>query len=147
MLLAKKDEVGVILSNEQNDFLLADALQMEELEELSANICMMARIQPANIESNEGLSYDSAFISEVQTPSTTYMNLLFLDSNHEQTYHEQPKIINSTIRDGQINSDIIFDDPNMKANSGSVEYDKNVLDSHDNKLEQLARNAYKEAEK
>nr|GEW94126.1 hypothetical protein [Tanacetum cinerariifolium] len=35
MLLAKKDEAGVILSNKQNDFLLADAAQMEELEELS----------------------------------------------------------------------------------------------------------------
>ncbi|GKC61778.1 hypothetical protein Tco_1089376 [Tanacetum coccineum] len=31
-LLAKKDEAGVILTNEQNDFLLADTIQMEELE-------------------------------------------------------------------------------------------------------------------
>ncbi|GJV11045.1 retrovirus-related pol polyprotein from transposon TNT 1-94 [Tanacetum coccineum] len=61
-LLAKKDEAGVILTKEQNDFLLADTVQMEELEELSANICMMVRIQPANIDSDEGLSYDSAFI-------------------------------------------------------------------------------------
>ncbi|GKA33511.1 zinc finger, CCHC-type containing protein [Tanacetum coccineum] len=34
MLLEKKDKAGVILSNEQNDFLLADATQMEEIEEL-----------------------------------------------------------------------------------------------------------------
>nr|GEX03559.1 hypothetical protein [Tanacetum cinerariifolium] len=61
--------------------------------------------------------------------------------------HEQPKIINATIGDDQINSDIIFDDPNVKVNSGSVEHNKNAHDSHDNKLEQLARNAYKEAEK
>ncbi|GKA68255.1 hypothetical protein Tco_0768172 [Tanacetum coccineum] len=147
ILLAKKDEVGVILSNEKNDFFLVDALQMEDLDELSVNICMMAKIQLADIESDEGPSYDSAFISEVQTPSTSYMNMLFSDSNHEQTYHEQPKIINSTIRDDQINSDIIFDDLNVKANSGSVEHDKNAHDSHDNELEQLARNAYKDAEK
>ncbi|GJX45828.1 RNA-directed DNA polymerase, eukaryota [Tanacetum coccineum] len=89
MLLAKKDEAGVILSNEQNDFLLADAAQMEELKELSANICMMARIQPANIDSNEGHNYDSALVC--------------------------------------------------------VEHDKYAHDSY--KLEQLARNAYKEAEK
>ncbi|GJQ94355.1 RNA-directed DNA polymerase, eukaryota, reverse transcriptase zinc-binding domain protein [Tanacetum coccineum] len=71
MLLAKKDEEWVILSKEQNDFLLADTIQMEELEELSSNICMMAIIQPANVNSDEDPSYDSAFISEVQTPSTS----------------------------------------------------------------------------
>nr|GEW21926.1 integrase, catalytic region, zinc finger, CCHC-type, peptidase aspartic, catalytic [Tanacetum cinerariifolium] len=52
MLLAKKDKTKVILSNEQNDFLIVDDAQMVEIEELSANICMMARIQ------------NSAFISE-----------------------------------------------------------------------------------
>ncbi|GJV28857.1 integrase, catalytic region, zinc finger, CCHC-type containing protein [Tanacetum coccineum] len=44
MLLAKQDEAGVILTDEQNDFLFADALRMEEIKELSANICLMARI-------------------------------------------------------------------------------------------------------
>ncbi|GKB57652.1 hypothetical protein Tco_0913838 [Tanacetum coccineum] len=47
MLLAKHDEVGIILTDEQNDFLFADASRMEEIEELSENICLMARIQPA----------------------------------------------------------------------------------------------------
>ncbi|GJZ92881.1 hypothetical protein Tco_0664946 [Tanacetum coccineum] len=75
------------------------------------------------------------------------MNPLFSNSIHEQTYHKQPKIINSTIGDDQINSDIIFDDPNVEVNSGSVEHDKYAHDSHDNELEQLARNAYKDAEK
>nr|GEU95835.1 integrase, catalytic region, zinc finger, CCHC-type, peptidase aspartic, catalytic [Tanacetum cinerariifolium] len=63
MLLAKKDEAWVILSNEQNDFLLVDIVQMKQLEELSVNICVMARIKPSNIESDEGPSYDSSFIS------------------------------------------------------------------------------------
>ncbi|GJV51663.1 hypothetical protein Tco_1447404 [Tanacetum coccineum] len=120
---------------------------MEEIEELSVNICMMARIQQANTDSDEGPSYDSAFISEVQTPSTSFMNPLFFNSNHEQTYHEQPKIINSPTSDDQINSDIIFDDPYVEVNDESVEHDKNTHDSHDNELDQLARNAYKEVEK
>nr|GEU42711.1 ribonuclease H-like domain-containing protein [Tanacetum cinerariifolium] len=38
MLLAKHDEAGVILTDEQNDFLFADASRMEEIEESSANI-------------------------------------------------------------------------------------------------------------
>ncbi|GJX95203.1 retrovirus-related pol polyprotein from transposon TNT 1-94 [Tanacetum coccineum] len=69
MLLAKQDEAGVILTDEQNDFLFADASRMEEIEELSANICLMARIQPADNTSDAGPSYDSAFISEVQSSS------------------------------------------------------------------------------
>ncbi|GKB87260.1 hypothetical protein Tco_0959532, partial [Tanacetum coccineum] len=71
MLLAKQDEAGVILTDEQNDFLFADASRMEEIEELSANICLMARIQPADNTSDAGPSYDSAFISEVQSSSNT----------------------------------------------------------------------------
>ncbi|GJW47518.1 retrotransposon ORF1 [Tanacetum coccineum] len=59
-----RDEAGVILTNEQNDFLFVDASRMEEIEELSANICLMARIQPADNTSDVGPSYDSAFISE-----------------------------------------------------------------------------------
>nr|GEW87968.1 hypothetical protein [Tanacetum cinerariifolium] len=44
MLLAKQDEAGVTLTDEQNDFLVADATRMEEIKELSANICLMAII-------------------------------------------------------------------------------------------------------
>nr|GEY83421.1 retrovirus-related Pol polyprotein from transposon TNT 1-94 [Tanacetum cinerariifolium] len=62
MLLAKQDEAGVNLTDEQNDFLFADASQMEEIKELSANICLMARIQPVNIDSEVGPSYISAFL-------------------------------------------------------------------------------------
>ncbi|GJR76244.1 integrase, catalytic region, zinc finger, CCHC-type containing protein [Tanacetum coccineum] len=68
------DEAGVILTDEQNDFLFADASRMEEIEELSVNICLMARIQPANIDFYAGPSYDSAFLrlsatSSVRRPS------------------------------------------------------------------------------
>ncbi|GJV31276.1 retrovirus-related pol polyprotein from transposon TNT 1-94 [Tanacetum coccineum] len=145
MLLAKQDEAGVILTDEQNDFLFANALRMEEIEELSANICLMARIQSANIDFDAGLSYDYAFLNEVQTPSTSYVNPLFAKDNQDQKYPTQPKIINKSIGDDQIDSNIIFDEPNEDVNSGSVENDNNVQDSY--VLEQLARNVYKEAEK
>ncbi|GJR62846.1 retrovirus-related pol polyprotein from transposon TNT 1-94 [Tanacetum coccineum] len=110
---------------------------MEEIEELSANICLMARIQPADNTSDVGPSYDSAFISEVQSSSNT--------ENEEQMYPTHTKIINSTIGDDQIDSDIIFDSPNGNVNSGSIEKDTHVPDLC--ALEQLARNAYQEAEK
>ncbi|GKE92560.1 hypothetical protein Tco_1573655, partial [Tanacetum coccineum] len=132
MLMAKQDEAGVILIDEHNDFLFADASRMEEIEELSANICLMARIQPANNTSDAGPSYDSAFISEVQSSS--------IHANQEQMYPTHTKIINSIIGDDQINSNIIFDEPNGNVNSRSVKKDTHVPDLY--ALEQLARNAY-----
>ncbi|GJT60732.1 retrovirus-related pol polyprotein from transposon TNT 1-94 [Tanacetum coccineum] len=131
------DEAGVILTDAQNDFLLVDASRMEEIEELSGNICLMARIQPANNTPDAGPSYDSAFISEVQSSS--------INENKEQMYPTHTKIINSTIGDDQIDSNIIFDEPNRYVNSGSVEKDTHVPDLY--ALEQLARNANLEAEK
>ncbi|GJS86357.1 hypothetical protein Tco_0768993 [Tanacetum coccineum] len=129
--MLKNYEVEVIFSDEQNNFLLADAAQMEELEELSTNICMMIGIQKTYSDSDDGPSYDSAFISEVQTPLTSFMNPLFSQSDHEQKYLD----------------DIIFDDQNVEVNDGKVEHDKNAHDAQDNALKLLARNAYKEAQK
>ncbi|GKE23245.1 hypothetical protein Tco_1434757 [Tanacetum coccineum] len=120
MLLAKQDEAGVILTDEQNDFLFADASRMEEIEELNANICLMARIQPADHTSNDGPSYEYAFISEVQSSS--------IDENNEPMYPTHTKIINSTIGDDQINNNIKFDSFKGNVNSGSVEKDTHVPD-------------------
>ncbi|GJT86354.1 hypothetical protein Tco_1068071 [Tanacetum coccineum] len=145
MLLAKLDEAGLTLTDEHNDFLFADASWMEEIKELSADICLMAKIQPADIDFDARPSYDSAFLSEVQTPSTSNVNSLSTKDNQEQKYLKQPKIINDTFDDDQINSNITFDKPNVDVNSSSAEYDNNVQESY--KLEKLARNAYKEAEK
>ncbi|GJT55733.1 ribonuclease H-like domain-containing protein [Tanacetum coccineum] len=94
MLLAKQDEVGVILTDEQNDFLFADASRMEEIEKLNANICLMARIQPADQNYDDERSYESAFITlSLRTPastnevSTAYSvpNLSGQNSKYEQT--------------------------------------------------------------
>ncbi|GJV49906.1 integrase, catalytic region, zinc finger, CCHC-type containing protein [Tanacetum coccineum] len=60
-------------------------------------------------------------------------------------YPTHTKIINSTVGDDQFDSDIIFDSPNGNVNSGSIEKDTHVHDLC--ALEQLARNAYQEAEK
>ncbi|GJX08511.1 hypothetical protein Tco_0196443 [Tanacetum coccineum] len=65
--------------------------------------------------------------------------------NKEQMYPTHTKIINSTIDDDQIDSDIIFDSPNRNVNSSSIEKDTHVPDLC--AIEQLARNAYQEAEK
>ncbi|GJX37273.1 retrovirus-related pol polyprotein from transposon TNT 1-94 [Tanacetum coccineum] len=137
ILLAKQDEAGVILTDEQNDVLFADASRMEEIVELSANMCLMARIQPADQNSDDRTSYESAFISEVQSSS--------IDESNEQMYPAHTKIINSTIDNDQINSNIQFDSVKGNVNSGSIEKDAHVYDLC--ALEKLARNAYEEAAK
>ncbi|GKB70767.1 hypothetical protein Tco_0932179, partial [Tanacetum coccineum] len=137
LLLAKQDEAGGILTDEQNDFIFADASRMEEIEELSANICLMAIIQPADQNSDDEPSYESAFVSEVQSSS--------INENDEQMYPTHTKIINSTIDDDQINSNIQFDSVKGNVNSGSVEKDTHVYDQ--SALETLVRNAYDEAAK
>ncbi|GJY43095.1 retrovirus-related pol polyprotein from transposon TNT 1-94 [Tanacetum coccineum] len=91
MLLAKQDEAGVILTDEHNDFLFADASRMEEIEELSANICLMARIQPANNTSDVGPSYDSAFISE-QLARNAY-----LEDEKQQLFAQKVQKQNTTL--------------------------------------------------
>ncbi|GJS62096.1 hypothetical protein Tco_0656880 [Tanacetum coccineum] len=110
---------------------------MEEIEELSANISLMAIIQPANQNFDDEPSYESAFISEVQSSS--------INENDEQIYPTHTKIINSAIDDDQINSNIQFDYVKGNVNSGSVEKDTHVYDLC--ALETLARNAYDEAAK
>ncbi|GJU74321.1 gag-pol polyprotein [Tanacetum coccineum] len=242
MLLAKQDEARVILTDEHNNFLFADASRMEEIEELSANICLMAKIRPANFDSDAGPSYDYAFLSEITctAPRTSYS---IISHQAVATCHSsisqpplQPRIIprtcqsegdagamwqhpigqppvmwhprqrrsmtgqppfnhrsttagppvdggqwrqttgqppldrcrttsqpprttgqrwwltgswasahNNIIGDDQIDSNIIFDEPNEDVNSSSVEYDNNIQESYE--LEQLARNTFKEAEK
>ncbi|GJV14173.1 integrase, catalytic region, zinc finger, CCHC-type containing protein [Tanacetum coccineum] len=87
--------------------------------------------------SDDEPSYESAFVSEVQSSS--------INKNAEQMYPTHTKIINSTIDDDQINSDIQFDSVKGNINSGGVEKDTHVHDLC--ALETLARNAYAEAAK
>ncbi|GJY56070.1 retrovirus-related pol polyprotein from transposon TNT 1-94 [Tanacetum coccineum] len=147
ILLAKKDEVKIILNDEHNYFLLADAFEVEEFEELNATVCMMAQIQQAGSDSDNGPIYDSEFISEVYDPSMSFLNDLYSEIDHEQKYHEQYEITKPIIGDDQINSDIIFDDPNMEVNDGQVEQDKNAHDQRVTAMELLVKNVQQEAEK
>ncbi|GJX05814.1 copia protein [Tanacetum coccineum] len=72
----EEDEAGVILTDEQNNFLFADASRMEEIEELIANICLMTRIQPTNNTSDAGPSYDSVFTSETSNATSSIPALM-----------------------------------------------------------------------
>ncbi|GJU68971.1 retrovirus-related pol polyprotein from transposon TNT 1-94 [Tanacetum coccineum] len=64
MLLATKDEAGVHLDEEENDFMLDNAYGDNTLEELNAAVIMMACIQPTNDKSDAEPTYDAELISE-----------------------------------------------------------------------------------
>ncbi|GJR16234.1 retrovirus-related pol polyprotein from transposon TNT 1-94 [Tanacetum coccineum] len=63
----------------------ADASRMEEIKELSVNICLMARIQPADHTSDDEPSCESAFISESRSQTQKEMDELIVHVS-EKTY-------------------------------------------------------------
>ncbi|GJR37822.1 hypothetical protein Tco_1213506 [Tanacetum coccineum] len=133
MLLAMKDEAGSNLTNEENDFML-DNSYGEDLEELTAAVMLMARLQPADDNAENVPSYNAKAVSEVNASSKV----------HEQVSHVKRKTIIQTTDDDQIDSSIIFDDPFMENNDGMPGHDSNVHDEyHDIKM--LAYNVQKEA--
>nr|GEU74683.1 hypothetical protein [Tanacetum cinerariifolium] len=64
MLLAMKDEDGCNLNDKENDFMLDNAYRDETLEDLTAAIIMMARIQPAYNNPDTEPKHDAEAVSE-----------------------------------------------------------------------------------
>ncbi|GKC84839.1 integrase, catalytic region, zinc finger, CCHC-type containing protein [Tanacetum coccineum] len=147
MLLATKDEAGVHLDKEENDFMLDNAYGDNTLEELNAAVIMMACIQPTDDKSNAKPTYDDEFISEVNASQVDMINGLLSKSDHEQCQHEKLETIIHTSADDQIDSDIISDDPYMDNNSGQAEHDTNTHDQSLHDFESLTINVQIEAEK
>ncbi|GKC65078.1 hypothetical protein Tco_1097676, partial [Tanacetum coccineum] len=135
MLLAMKDEAGSNIKDEENDFLLNNSYGDEKLEELTAAIIMMARIQPAGYNAMTDPNYDAKAISEVNAPHKI----------HEQANHVKHKNIIHTSVDEKIDSNIIFDDPYVENNGGTSEHDSNAHDEY-NALQIPAYNVQREAE-
>ncbi|GJX49686.1 hypothetical protein Tco_0276531 [Tanacetum coccineum] len=138
--IVQADRVNIQSRNSSNDARNTRCSYVQEEVIESTNVQNDARNIQRTLQ-----TASSRTTTNVQTSSTSYVNPLFAKDNQEQKYPKQPKIINNTIGDDQINSNIIFDEPNGDVNSSSVENDNNAQASYE--LEQLARNAYKEAKK
>ncbi|GJX09896.1 hypothetical protein Tco_0199755 [Tanacetum coccineum] len=110
MLLAMKDEAESNLQDEENDFMLDNSYGDETLEELTTAVIMMARIQPADENDESEPSYDAKAVSEVNASNKV----------HEQVNHAKRKTIIHTFDDDQIDSNIIFDDPYVENNDGTL---------------------------
>ncbi|GJV25661.1 integrase, catalytic region, zinc finger, CCHC-type containing protein [Tanacetum coccineum] len=125
MLLATKDEAGVHLDEEENDFMLDNAYEDNALQELNAAVIMMAHIQPTDDKSDAEPTYDVELISEVNASQIDMIIGLFSKSDHEDRHHEKLETIIHTTADDQIDSGIIFNDPYVDNNSGQAEHDAN----------------------
>ncbi|GKC46399.1 hypothetical protein Tco_1064121 [Tanacetum coccineum] len=133
MLLAMKDEAGNNLSNEENDFMI-DTSYGEELEELTAAVMFMARLQPDDENAETVPSYDTKAISQIHASSKV----------HEQVSHGKRKTIIQTMDDDQIDSNIIFDDPFVENNGGTSKHDSTAHDEY-REIQMLAYNVQREA--
>ncbi|GJV90705.1 putative ribonuclease H-like domain-containing protein [Tanacetum coccineum] len=135
MLLAMKDEAGSHLSNEENDFMLDTAYGEESLDELTATVMLMARLQPADGNTDTVPSYDETAVSLVNDSSKT----------HKQVSNGKRKTIIQTTDDDQIDSSIIFDDPYVANNGGTSKHDSIAHEEY-HEIQLLAYNVQREAE-
>nr|GEY53820.1 hypothetical protein [Tanacetum cinerariifolium] len=92
MLLAMKDEAESNLNADENDFMLDNSFRDETLEELTATVIMMARIQPAGDNAVTEPNYDAKAVSEIDS------NIIFDDpyvennvgtSEHDSNAHDE----------------------------------------------------------
>nr|GEU77327.1 retrovirus-related Pol polyprotein from transposon TNT 1-94 [Tanacetum cinerariifolium] len=135
MFLVMKDKAGRNLKDEENDFMLDNSYGDETLEELTATVIMIARIQLVDDNVASKSSYDAKVVSEVNASTKV----------HEQVNRVQRKTIIHTYDDDQIDSNIIFDDPYIENNGGTSEHDSTAHDEyHDIKM--FAYNVQREVE-
>ncbi|GJS43429.1 hypothetical protein Tco_0568472 [Tanacetum coccineum] len=140
-----KDEVGGNLNDEENDFMLGNAYKDDTLEELSATVIMMARIQPMDNKADAEPKYNAEAISEINASQINLINRMLSKGVHEHTNHEKLKTVINTSDDDQIDSNIIFDDPCVENNGAIDEHDSDAhYQSFD--IESLIYNVKKEAE-
>ncbi|GKB90834.1 hypothetical protein Tco_0963106, partial [Tanacetum coccineum] len=134
MLQAMKDEVKSNLKDEENDFMLDNSYENEILEELTAAVIMMARIQPADENAESEPSYNLKAVSDVNASNKVY----------EQVNHVKRKTIIHTSDDDQIDSNIIFNDPYVENNGDTSEHDSIAHDEYHD-IQMLAYNVQREA--
>ncbi|GJS85837.1 hypothetical protein Tco_0752378 [Tanacetum coccineum] len=91
MLLAMKDEVRSNLKDEENDFLLDNSYGEETMEELTAAVMLMARIQLANGNAETVPSYDAKAVSEVNVSSKVHEQVKNNGgiSDHDSNAHDE----------------------------------------------------------
>ncbi|GKA47019.1 retrovirus-related pol polyprotein from transposon TNT 1-94 [Tanacetum coccineum] len=145
MMMAMKDEVGGNLNDEENDFMLNNAYGDDTLEELTAAVIMMVRIQPEDYKVETEPKKDAKAISKVNASQIDFISGMLSKGVHEHINYEKLKTVINTSDDDQIHCNIIFDDPYVENNGGTDEHDSNAPDQSFD-IKSLVYNVRKEAE-
>ncbi|GKA36025.1 hypothetical protein Tco_0722516 [Tanacetum coccineum] len=132
-------------NKKKNDFMLDNAYGDDTLEELSAIVIMMARIQPADDNADAEPKYDVEAISKVNASQINLISGMLSKGVHEHTNHKKLKTVIDTFVDDQNDSHIILDDPYVENNGGTDEHDSNAHDQSFD-IESLIYNVQTEAE-
>nr|GEX12160.1 hypothetical protein [Tanacetum cinerariifolium] len=99
----KKDEAKSNLNDEENDFMLDNSFGDETLEELTAAVIMMARIQPTDDNAVKEPKDDAKPVSEVNASNKIITNseLIDHDSNAHDPYHDVKILAYNALREAE----------------------------------------------
>ncbi|GKE25742.1 hypothetical protein Tco_1441126 [Tanacetum coccineum] len=127
----QKATMPVIVQNpkflmQKNDSMLENAYGDDTLEELTAAVIKIARIQPTDEKGDAEPKYEADAISEVNALQIILISGMLSKGVHEHMNHEKLKTIINTCDDDQIDSNIIFDDPYVENNGETNEHDSNA---------------------
>ncbi|GKB72111.1 retrovirus-related pol polyprotein from transposon TNT 1-94 [Tanacetum coccineum] len=143
MLLAMKDEAGSILKDEENDFLLDNSYGEETMEELTVAVMLMARIQPADGNTETVPSYDAKAVSEVNASSKARSHVQESDSDSAFTLIKEKPQLERELRDDKNTIErILKEKDKIQSDFFKIENEKIII-QHET---QLAKKAFKERE-
>ncbi|GJZ11492.1 retrovirus-related pol polyprotein from transposon TNT 1-94 [Tanacetum coccineum] len=142
MLIAMKDEAVSNLNDEENDFMLDKTYGDDTLEELTAVVIMMARLQPTDDQNATEPKYDAQAVSEVNASRNNHGKMS--KGVDAQMNHGKLKTIVNTSNDDQIDTSITFDGPYMENNCNTVAHDSDANDEFKD-IKTLAYNVQQEA--
>ncbi|GJW28367.1 hypothetical protein Tco_0045242 [Tanacetum coccineum] len=143
MLLAMKDKAGSYLSNEENDFMLDNAYSEELLDELTASVMLMARLQPADGTTDTMPSYDEkAHEKELET-FKDQVKIFESQTVQYSTYKETCDDLKRELRDDKNTIDQLLQEKDkIQHDFFTIENEKLII-PHET---QLAKKVFKERE-
>ncbi|GJS46217.1 retrovirus-related pol polyprotein from transposon TNT 1-94 [Tanacetum coccineum] len=123
LLIAQKEEAGIQLQAEEFD-LMADAADLDEIEEVNANCILMANLQQASTsgtQSDNAPVYDTDGSAEVQLHENCYNNEIFNMFTQEEQYTELLEPIPEPHQVPQNDSNVISEVSSVEQGGGTVE--------------------------
>ncbi|GJU30204.1 hypothetical protein Tco_1173793 [Tanacetum coccineum] len=131
LLIARKEEAGIQLQAEEFD-LMADALDLDEIDEVNANYILMANFQQASTSSTQtdkAIVYDSDGSAEVHHYDNCYNNDIFNMFTQKEQYTEPLEPIHEPHQVQQNDSNVIFE-------VSSIEQGGRIVDQHPETVEE-----------